>query len=51
MRDDSKLVRQWLLENIQEWNGLMGTYSLDENGNSDLGFIVKKIQDGEFVEI
>jgi len=29
----------------------MGTYSLDEKGNSDLGFVLKKVVGDKFVEI
>jgi hypothetical protein len=29
----------------------MGTYSLDEKGNSDLGFVIKVIKNGVPVEI
>lgn len=40
--DDSEKVHDWLLTNVQSYSGLMGTYSLDEHGNSDLGFVVKR---------
>ncbi len=42
--DDSAKVKDWLLENIKKWTGLMGTFSLDANGNSDLGFVMKQIR-------
>lgn len=41
--DDSEKVKDWLLSNVKKWKGLMGTFSLDSNGNSDLGFVIKQI--------
>lgn len=49
--DDSKKVHDWLLENTKSYQGLMGTYSLDEKGNSDLGFVIKVIRNGLPVKI
>ncbi|MES2215988.1 MAG: ABC transporter substrate-binding protein [Patescibacteria group bacterium] len=49
--DDSVKVHDWLLKNVKNWKGLMGTYSLDEKGNSDLGFIVKVIRNGVAEEV
>lgn len=43
--DNSKLVKDWLLKNVKNYKGLMGTYSLDANGNSDLGFTMKVYKD------
>ncbi len=37
-------VKDWLLSNIKKWKGLMGTFSLDNEGNSDLGFVIKQIR-------
>ncbi|MES2471179.1 MAG: ABC transporter substrate-binding protein [Patescibacteria group bacterium] len=45
--DDSEKVKNWLLANIKNYQGLMGTYSLDEKGNSDIGFTLKVIKDGK----
>lgn len=42
--DDSAKVKDWLLANVKKWTGLMGTFSLDANGNSDLGFVIKQIK-------
>lgn len=39
--DDSEKVHDWLLANVQDYKGLMGTLSLDAEGNSNLGFVVK----------
>jgi branched-chain amino acid transport system substrate-binding protein len=49
--DDSSKVHDWLLKNIKNYKGFMGTYSLDEKGNSDLGFVIKIIKNGEPVNI
>ena len=49
--DDSVKVHDWLLSNVKNYHGLMGTYSFDEKGNSDLGFTIKLVKDGKFVEV
>jgi branched-chain amino acid transport system substrate-binding protein len=49
--DDSVKVHDWLLSNVKNWQGLMGTYSLDSNGNSDLGFVMKIVKNGQFVKL
>ncbi len=49
--DDSKKVHDWLIKNVKNYEGFMGTYSLDEKGNSDLGFVIKVIKNGVPVEI
>jgi len=49
--DDSQKVHDWLLGNVKNYRGLMGTYSLDKNGNSDLGFVIKVVKNGEFIPI
>ena len=49
--DDSIKVHDWLLNNVKNWKGLMGTYSLDAQGNSNLGFFVKVIKNGVAVPI
>jgi len=45
--DDSGQVKDWLTSNVKDYHGLMGTYSLDANGNSDLGFTIKVFRDGK----
>jgi branched-chain amino acid transport system substrate-binding protein len=45
--DNSVGVHDWLLANIKNYHGFMGTYSLDAEGNSDLGFTVKLIKNGQ----
>jgi branched-chain amino acid transport system substrate-binding protein len=42
--DDSVKVQQYLSTQIKNYHGLMGTYSLDAQGNSDLGFTVRIIK-------
>jgi branched-chain amino acid transport system substrate-binding protein len=49
--DDSVKVKNWILQNIKGYNGFMGKYSLDEKGNSDLGFTIKVVKNGEYVKI
>lgn len=44
--DDSEKVQAWLTQNVKNYRGLMGTYSLDGAGNSDLGFTVRVIKNG-----
>ena len=49
--DDSAKVHDWLLANVKNRHGLMGTFSFDANGNSDLGFNIKVIKDGKPVAV
>ncbi len=49
--DNSAKVHDWLLGNIKNWNGLMGTYSLDAKGNSDLGFVIKVMKNGNPIPV
>lgn len=44
--DDSEKVKNWLIANVKNRKGLMGTFSFDEKGNSDLGFTMKVIKNG-----
>ena len=48
--DDSERVHDYLLT-IKNRAGLMGTYSLDAQGNSDLGFIFKQVRGEKFVTV
>ncbi len=48
--DDSERVHDYLLT-IKNRAGLMGTYSLDAQGNSDLGFVFKQVKGGKFVTV
>lgn len=49
--DDSQKVHDWILGNVKNHTGFMGTYSLDQNGNSDAGFVIKYIENGMPVEV
>lgn len=49
--DDSEGVQGWLIQNVKNYRGLMGTYSLNEAGNSDLGFTVRVIKNGAPAEV
>ena len=35
---------QFLLSSVKNYNGLLGTFSFDRNGNSDLGFSLDRIK-------
>lgn len=41
--DDGVEVHDWLLSNIKGWNGYMGEITFDEKGNSQSGYVLKKI--------
>lgn len=47
---DSSKVRDWILNNVHNRQGLMGEYSLDENGNSDLGFSIKFVSGDQIID-
>lgn len=49
--NDSVKVHDWLLTNVKSYTGFMGTYSLDEKGNSDLGFALKQVAGDKFIEV
>lgn len=44
--DDSIKVKDWLLKNVKNRKGLMGVFSFDDKGNSNLGFTIKIIRNG-----
>lgn len=45
--DNPVKVKEWLLSNVKNRHGLMGTFSFDANGNSDLGFVIKLFKNGK----
>ncbi|HEY0908405.1 MAG TPA: ABC transporter substrate-binding protein [Candidatus Paceibacterota bacterium] len=49
--DNSAKVQTWLSTKVQDRKGLMGTYSIDAKGNSDLGFVIKQVKGDKFVEV
>jgi branched-chain amino acid transport system substrate-binding protein len=49
--DDKEAVHDWLLSNVKNWEGFMGTYSLDEKGNSDIGFVLKLVVGDEYIKV
>lgn len=49
--DDSATVHDWLLKNVKNWDGFMGRYSLDNDGNSNLGFVMKIIKNDTPVSV
>lgn len=48
---DGEKIKDYLLENIKNWKGMNGIVSFDENGNTQTGFVLKQIRNGEFVII
>lgn len=36
--------KDFLLDHVQKYTGLMGTYSFDKDGNSDMGFVPARIE-------
>lgn len=49
--NDAEKIHNWILESVKNWDGLMGTFSLDDKGNSDLGFEIKQIKNGVAVKV
>lgn len=49
--DNSVAVHDWLLANIKNYHGFMGTYSLDSSGNSNIGFVIKLMKNGQAVPV
>lgn len=45
-KDDSISVHDWILKNVKNYNGFMGSITLDEKGNSNAGFSIKIIKNG-----
>lgn len=48
---DGQKIHDYLLKNIQNWQGYNGSVSFDRQGNSGTGFILKQIKDGKLVEV
>lgn len=46
-KDDSVSVHDWILKNVKNYSGFMGNITLDEKGNSNAGFSIKIIQNGQ----
>jgi len=46
---DGEKIREYLLENIQDWEGMNGIVSFDERGNTQTGFVLKQVRNGELV--
>ena len=46
---DGPKIREYLLANIQNWEGYNGSVSFDSKGNTDTGFVLKQIQEGKLV--
>lgn len=49
--DNSQKVHDYILATTKNYKGIMGTYSLDDEGNSDLGFIIKRIEGDKNIAI
>ncbi len=48
--DNPVKVKNWLISNVKNRHGLMGVFSFDKNGNSDLGFTIKLMK-GDKAEV
>ncbi|MBT3406389.1 ABC transporter substrate-binding protein [Candidatus Woesearchaeota archaeon] len=46
---DGKKVHDYLLENVQGWQGMNGVVTFDEKGNTQTGFVLKQVRNGELV--
>jgi branched-chain amino acid transport system substrate-binding protein len=44
---DGERIRDYLLKNIQDWQGMNGVVSFDENGNTKTGFVLKQVKNGK----
>jgi branched-chain amino acid transport system substrate-binding protein len=49
--DNPEKVKNWLLKNVKNRNGFMGSFSFDDKGNSDLGFTIKIIKNGKAEQV
>jgi len=49
--NDGEKIRDWLLTNIIDWEGYLGNVTFDHNGNSNTGYMLKRIVDGEIVKV
>ena len=48
---DGEKIHDYLLKNIQDWEGLNGNVSFDENGNTGTGFVLKQVRNKELVMV
>lgn len=44
-------IHDYLLANIQNWQGYNGTVSFDAKGNTQTGFVLKQIKNGKLVSV
>ncbi|PIN75336.1 hypothetical protein COV18_04065 [Candidatus Woesearchaeota archaeon CG10_big_fil_rev_8_21_14_0_10_37_12] len=49
--NDGEKVHDWMLEHVKDYKGFMGAFSFDEKGNTNNGFVLKQVQNGDFVEV
>jgi len=49
--EDGPALRQYLLENIQDWQGYNGSVSFDAEGNVETGFVLKQVRGGVLVTV
>ncbi len=47
---NSKLVREYFLNNIKDWDGAIGKFSFDENGDAVVPMQVDIVKDGKIVK-
>jgi branched-chain amino acid transport system substrate-binding protein len=48
---DGEKIHDWILANGEGRTGLIGTYTIDAQGNVDTGFTLKRVQNGTFVKV
>lgn len=46
---NGKEIHNYLLENIQDWQGMNGIISFDKKGNTETGFVLKQVRNGELI--
>lgn len=47
--DDSVVAHDWILKNVQNYQGFIGTFSLDAAGNANTGYTIKILKNGQSV--
>ncbi len=48
---DGEKIHDYLLKNIQDWQGMNGIVSFDEKGNTQTGFVLKQVKNKELVAL
>lgn len=48
---DGEKIHDWLLQNVKNRSGFMGTFSFDKQGNTNNGFALKVVKNGTFLRV